>query len=257
MRVCRFSLTLFMPMLAAVLAAASEQGYAQQRPGVRTFVNPPEGCYIIDPPDTESPYSFIKVQIQALSSAGAGERANQEVLAAEDGPPVGQMGEVLTGLRLERTDNMCAGFVVSTYKDSTNPNIAAAAGLLAADYDELGKMADQVLKLALQEPVQRRMGRSTGAEFSELKQKRQQTLGHMTEVLNISLLLLLDGSRPDSQGRLEHLVITQAQKDALLNYLYSRFPALKSQKGERSGDFLKQAALIHSFLSGTYKPADK
>ena len=256
MRVYRFPL-LFFPVLAAVLPATSELGYAQQRPGVRTFVNPPESCYISDPPDTESAYSFMKTQIQALSFAGAGEKANRTALMAEGGVPLEQMGEVLTGLRQERTDNMCAGFVVAAYKQSNNANIAAAAELLSSDYDELGRMADQMLKLALEEPVQRKMGHSTDGAFAELKRKRQETLGRMTEVLNISLLLLVDGSHSDASGKLDRLILSEAERDALLKYLHSRFPALKSPKGALSGDFVKQAALINSFLSGTYKPANQ
>ncbi len=58
------------------------RGFAQQRPGIRALVNPPNGCYVMEPRGTESPYSFINAEIQALLLTTAGEKANREVLTA-------------------------------------------------------------------------------------------------------------------------------------------------------------------------------
>jgi hypothetical protein len=119
-------------------------------------------------------------------------------------------------------------------------------------------MTDQMLKITLQAARQRRIGGSSGLEFSKLKDERQEILGKMSEALNISLSLLIDGSRTDSEGKPDHMILSRAQTEALLNYLHSQFPTLKNeQTGERSGDFIGQAALIQAFLSGKYKSADR
>ena len=79
----------------------------------------------------------------------------------------------------------------------------------------------------------------------------------MTEALDHSLSRLIDPRRMDLEGKPDHLVLARAQRDELLEILRSQFPSLKDeQPSKRSGDFVRQAALIQSFLSGKYKPAD-
>jgi hypothetical protein len=241
----------------AMLFVTGGRAYAQQRPGIRTFVTPPNGCYVVDPVDTESTHSFIKAEIQALSLANEGAKANREVLTATGRPLVDEMAKVITGLRRERIEDTCASFVISPYTGSKNVSTATAAKVLVLAYDDLGNMTDEMLRIALQSTVRRRVGESTRT-LPQLRSKRLEILGQIGEVVNLSLLQLIDESRTDLQGKPDHLILTKAQQDELLDYLHSQFPTLKIKQTDMpTGDFVKQAALIESFLAGKYKPADR
>ncbi len=258
MRILRLHPTAALAFLVSLMPIPLECGFAQQRPNVRTFVTPPEGCSIADPVDTKDLYSFIKVQIKALSFAQQGENANRELLAAKSGPPVDEIAKVLAGLRNERIDILCANFLVSLYADSENVYTATAAKSLASSYDELGTLADEMLRLTLMASMQRNPWRLSGTEFPKLIARRQKILGDMADALNLSLLLLIDERRFDVEGKPDHMVFTASQRDELLNYLYSEFPSLKNvQAGKPGYNFVKQAALIQSFLSGPYKSSDR
>jgi hypothetical protein len=260
MKALRTSLVLvsaFLPPAVLVLLDPPNQGLAQQRPGIRTFVTPPAGCSVIEPVERESLYSFIRAQVQALSLADVGDRADRGILSATSRPLVDRMAEVLAGLRLERIEDTCASFVISPYIDSRNEKMTTAARLLVLLYDDLGKMTDETLKIALQSTLQRRVGENTQT-LPELHNQRQGNLGRIGQVLEISLSLLIDESRTDSQGKPDHMILSQEQKDELMDFLHSQFPELKGgQVGKYSGDFVKQAALVEAFLAGKYKPADR
>ena len=80
----------------------------------------------------------------------------------------------------------------------------------------------------------------------------------MTDAVNLSLLLLIDERRFDVEGKPDHMILTASQRNELLDYLYSEFPPLKNELAGKPGyDFVKQAALIQSFLSGPYKSSDR
>lgn len=257
MRICR---TCTKPVLISGLVLLTQAGaaLAQQRPGIRLSVNPPEDCYISEPVEAESIYSFLRVEIQALALAQRGEWSNSEMLETEGGALIGQGAKTMAGLREERIDNTCSSFVVSQYADSKNQAVAATAKYLASAYDELGKMSDQMLGITLQKSLRRVNGLSPQRQFAMLMDRRKEILGKMTDALNLSLMLLVDESRTDEQGRLDHLVLRKAQIKELLDYMYARFPSLHedNKKDARSGSFIKQAALIQAFLTGSYRPAD-
>jgi hypothetical protein len=249
------SVSAFLVSIALMVQASAAP--AQQRPGIRTFVNPPEGCFISDPVEPENIYSFLRVQIQALSLAQLGERANSVMLETKGGAPVDQMAKAIAGLREERIHNDCASFVVSYYTGSENETIATTAKFLVYAYDELGKMSDQMLGISLQKSLRRVNGPSPQLQLSRLMDTRRETFKGMTDAVNLSLALLVDEGRTNTEGKPDHLILRKAQIAELLDYLYARFPSLKDNNGvARSGDFLKQAALIHAFLSGGYRPAD-
>jgi hypothetical protein len=217
----------------------------------------PEGCSIVDPVQTEDPYSFINAQIQSLSFAREGERVDRDVLDAAYGPPSDRMGKAFVGLRKERIDNSCASFLVAPFASSKNERTAAAAKVLTEGYDELSKMTDQMLRINMLETMQTKTGGSTYVEFSKMMKRRQEIVEKMADALIDSLVQLIDPRRMDPDGKPDHLILTREQRDALLDNLQSEFPNLKlEQTSERSGDFVKHAALIQSFLSGDYKPAD-
>jgi hypothetical protein len=258
MRTCR---PLLIPVLSALIWAVVSQpdrALAQERPGIRPFVNVPEGCYIADPVDTESLYSFLKVQIQALSFAKAGEKANREMLTASDGPPVERIPKVIAGLRQERIEDTCAGFVISSYAGSKNETVSAVAKVLAFAYDDMAKMTNQMLRLTLEDTRKRTPDIMTAKALSDLKDKRQELLQRTTEALNISLSLLVDATRTNPDGNPDHIILSLKERDELLDYLHAQFPNLTNEQASGSSDeFVQQAALIQSFLSGKYKPADR
>lgn len=256
MRVYRFPTKLFL-VGGLVLLIQAYPVYAQQRPGVRLSINPPEDCYISEPVEPESIYSYLKAQIQALALAQRGEWSNGQMLESEGGARIEQAAQTIAGLRAERLDNVCSSFMVSQYAGSKNPTVAATATYLTSAYDELGKMSDQMLGITLQKSLQRVNGPSPQLQFSKLMAKRQEILAKMTDALKLSLALLIDENRTDTQGKLDHLVLSKAQIKEILDYMYARFPSLNDDKREdRSGNFIKQAALIQTFLTGSYRPAD-
>ncbi len=245
-------------LLSLVMAMQAGAAHAQQRPGVRTVVNPPEDCYVSDPVQTENVYSFLKDQILALSLAERGERANAGMLETRGGAPLDEMDKTIAGLRMERVENICASFVISPYVESKIPSLAAIAKPLAGGYDELGRMSNQMLGISLQKTLSRTNGTSPQLQLSRLMDKRREILRNMTDALNLTLSLLVDSGRMDSEGKPDHLVLRNAEIRDLLRYLYARFPTLKNgqEVGEPSGDFAKQAASIEAFFSSGYRPAD-
>jgi len=230
---------------------------SQVRPGIQTPVVPPEGCYLDGSADADDLYSFIRVEIQALAFARDGEQADRDLLSAKAGPPIDKMAHLMTGLRNERIENACAGFVISPYAKSNNEYIASAAGYLVNAYGELGKITDEMLRLTMMETILQRSGGSTESEFASLKNKRQDLLTNMALAVDASLSLLLS-PRLDSNGKHDRLVFTAAQRDDLLSYLYSKFPTLKDSRTKTdSSDFTGQVAHIRSYLSGKYKTSDQ
>jgi hypothetical protein len=253
----RLSILLILPLLACLLSP-QEKASAQARPGIRMFVTAPEGCSIAEAVDTEDLYSFIKYQIKSLWFAREGEKADREVLAAAYGPPMDRIGRAAISLRGEQIDHTCASFLVSAYTGSKNERAAAAAKVLTEGYDELGKMTNQMLKLNMLETMQRKGGGSTYIEYSRMRKRRQEIIENMKEALNVSLTLLIDPRRMDLDGKPDHLILSWAQINDLQEFLRAQFPSLKDEQTSKGSDeFVKQAALIQSFLSGIYKPADK
>lgn len=258
MRMCRPLIIPMLPLLVCAVLSQPGRGDAQERPGIRPFVNVPDGCSVQDPVDTERLYSFVKVQIQALSFARDGEKANREMLTASNLPPVERIPKVIAGLRQERVEDTCASFVISSYTESKNETVSAVAKVLAFAYDDLAKMNNQMLKLNLEDARKRTPDILTAKALSELKDRRHELLQRITEALNISLSLLVDGTRANTDGKPDHIILSRAERDELLEYLHAQFPNLTNeQAGGSSDDFVQQAALIQSFLSGSYKPADR
>ncbi len=254
MSLCRFCTK---PVLLAslVLAIQVGTGRAQTRPGIRPFVQPPEGCYVSDPVHPEDIYSFLSVQILALSLAHRGEQANSRMLETTGGAPFEEIDKTIAGLREELTENICASFVVSSFIGSKDKNIDTIAKVLASAYDDFGKMSNEMLGINLQKTLQDADGPQR--RLSMLLAKRQETLRDMREALNLTLGLLVDDGRTNAEGKPDHLILSRAQIRGALDYLYARFPALKDSQGAMaSGDFAKQAALIKVFLSSGYLPAD-
>ncbi len=255
------SLTISMlPLLVNTILMLGQpgRGLAQERPGIRPFVNVPEGCSIADPVDTESLSSFLKVQIQALAFAQEGQKANREMLIASDVPPAERIPKVIAGLRQERIEDTCASFIISSYSESKNETVSAVAKVLSFAYNDMAKMTNQMLKLNMEDSTKRTPDILSAKALSELKDRRRELLQRITEALNISLSLLVDGTRSNADGKPDHIILSREERDQLLDYLHARFPNLANeQAGGNPGDFVQQAVLIQSFLSGAYKPADR
>ncbi len=226
--------------LVYVLLAPARQAVAQQRPGIRAQVIAPEGCSIADPVDTEDMFGFIKTEIQALSFARAGERASFRSAPAGASGPSGAPN--FLGLREERIDNTCAGFILSPYTGSKIKGVATVADYLVSAYEELANMSDEMLGINMREGFSR--GQSALIDLTKWNARRQEILKSMTDAVNVSLLLL----RSDGEGESGQTGLTQEERHSLLTYLNSQFP-VTGAVGD-SVDFTKQAALIRSFLSG-------
>jgi hypothetical protein len=253
MRVCKiFAATIF---AANCILAIQSTAIAQQRAGVRPNANAPEGCYIVGPLESESVYSFVMAQIQALSLAHRGESANLKMLESQGDIPFDD--KTITNLREDRLDNFCASFIISQYIDSKQPAIAAIAKSLASEYDEFGEMSNQMLGVNLKMFLRTTNSLSPRRQFSLLMENRRKVLQRMTGDITLSLSLLIDEDRTDADGKPHHLILKKAGLMDLLYFLHTRFPALKDSQGTvHSGDFFKQAVSIEAFLTGSYRPAD-
>ncbi len=241
--------TLF--LVVHLLLISAGQAVAQQRPGIRAQIIAPEGCSISDPVDTENLFNFIATQVQALSFAQAGERASRQTSPAGQGAPPSQVPNFV-GLRENRIDNTCASFILSPYSNSKIEGVAAAAKYLVIAYQDLANMSDEMLGISLRQGLLNNPG-STLFQISDLDSRRQEILKNMTVAMNLSLLLL---NRTDAEGKPD-MILSAEERHSLLDYLNSKFP-LKEDAGTigPSGDFVKQAALIRSFLNGGYKLAN-
>jgi hypothetical protein len=243
--------------MTLVLAVPISPVFSQERPGIRPFITPPENCYVSDPVEPESIYSFLRVQILALSLAQKGEWANARTLETKGGAKLDEMDKAIAGLREERIQDICASFVVAYYAESKNTTMATVAKFLAQAYDKFAQMSNQMLGINLQKTLSRLNGPSPQRQLSALMEERQTLLQDMELSLNLSLDLLVDTDRKDADGKPDHFILQKAEIRDLLEYLYSRFPTLKDIQGSRpSGDFVKQAASIQAFLTSSYKPAD-
>ena len=232
-----------------VLLAPARQAVAQERPGIRAQVTAPEGCSISAPVNTEDMFYFIRTQIQALSFARAGERASFHTSPAGAGTPISQVPNFV-GLRQERIDNTCAGFLLSPYTDSKSEGVATAAKYLVFAYDKLAKMSDEMLGINMREGLSNSAG-SARVQLSDWSARRQEILKNMIDAVNLSLSLLI---RNDAEGKPSELILGPEERHSLLGYLNSQFPVVdRTEAIGYSGDFTKQAALIRSFLSGGFK----
>ncbi len=231
--------------------------WAQQRPGIRPFVKPPEDCYLLDPAEPENPYAFLRAEIQTLSLAQRGEQANARMLKTPGGASLDDMDKAINGLREERIENTCASFVISYYNHSKDPAIAAIAGDLISSYNALGKMSDELLGIHLQKTIRKINGPSPQKQFADLMAKRQALLRSVANQINLSLGMLVDDNRANEQGEFDHLILRKVEIRNLTNYLYTQFPSLKdSPRTLPSGDFGRLAANIRDFLARGFKPAD-
>ncbi len=251
MRLVRTFTTCTLFLVVYLLLISAGQAVAQQRPGIRAQITAPEGCSISDPVDTENLFNFIATQIQALSFAQAGERASRHTSPAGEGAPLSLVPN-FAGLRENRIDNTCAGFILSPYANSKNEGVAAAAKYLVIAYQDLANMSDEMLGISLRQRFLNNPG-STLFQLSDWGSRRQEILKNMTVAVNLSLLLL---NRTNAEGKPD-MILSVEERHSLLDYLNSKFP-VTGDPGTigHSGDFVKQAALIRSFLSGVYKFAN-
>jgi hypothetical protein len=240
--------------MSTLLLVIFSSAYAQERPGVQMFVNAPEGCYVVEPVEAENIYSFIKAQIQALALAQKGERAIVRTLNSNGSSPLED--KTITDLRKDRVANACASFVVSYYSKSKVPSMAAIGQFLAYAYDELGKMDNQLLGINLQKSLRKVIGTSPQRQFVDLMDKREKLLKGMADAQNLTLLLLIDENRQNEEGKSDHLILRKAEITDILDYLSTEFPALEGKGTAPSENFTKQAALIKTFLTGSYRPAE-
>ncbi len=243
----------FVLLLAAcVLITPAAQAVAQTRPGINAQITAPEGCSISDPVDTENMFTFTMAQIHALSFAREGERASLQTRPAGGGSQSSLVPNFV-GLRQERIDTTCAGFLLTPYTNSKIESMATVAKYLVFAYQELSKMSDEMLGINLRSAYPSSTGPSERIELAKWSGKRQEILNNMTDALNVSLSLLI---RPGGEGQPGILILTPEERRSLLDYLDSQFPATAGQGATgRAGDFAKQAALIRSFLRNGYKLA--
>ena len=213
---------------------------------------PPDGCMVYGTADPENLYSFTRYQIQALALAHAGELANTHLLTAVKAlPPVQQVDKTINGLKEERKGNTCAAFVLADFAGSKDKTIAEVAKFLVLSYQQLGTMSNEMLGIVLQGAAWKGAKSSIPDQLAQWKAKRQKILDLMADDLKVSLSMLVDQRGSDAEGKTDHLILSHSQRNDLLDYLRSQFPALThGGLGEASGDFTKQAALIQSFLGG-------
>ncbi len=234
-------------LMGVFLLRPADPAFSQQRPGIRPFISAPEGCSYSEPIDTENVYSFTKSQIQALSFGRAGDRASLRALAGGDAL-IQQLARTIADLRQAQIEDTCAGLVLSPYTNSKIESIATSAKYLSFAYDELGKMTNDMLGVTMQASMQKSGGASR-SQLSELRGRRQEILQNMTDALTVSLSLLVDQNHKDPEGKPDRLILTHAQRISLLDYLQLQFPTLSDEKSTAaSDDFLKQAALVQSYL---------
>ncbi len=227
-----------------VLPLPARQAHAQQRPGIRALVTAPEFCSIADPVNTEDLFNFFATQIQALSFAQAGERARLHSSEAGKTTPNSQVPNFV-GLREERINDTCAGFILTPYTGSKIKGVAAAAKTLVSAYQDLAKMPDEMLGITFQEAYPSGSGSPNRAELSN---RRQEILRKMSAAASSSLSLL---SHTDADGKVSG-VLSSDEKHSLLAFLDSRFP-VRGAAGYSGDSFAAQASLIRSFLSGGIK----
>lgn len=211
--------------------------------------------------DKGSPFDFMDASIEALAQAkkALGDAALSET---ERQPPQGEVDAVtlLTAMmlrtKLASDDYKCAESLVNAYTDSSDKNIKLAANELAAAYKAHLEVNNLFLASLIRMP---NSGKQRADIWSSLEAARERDWKALKYGTVAVLLCTIDLSRPDKNGIVRHLRLTQQQRATLTQRLIDLFPDLKRPAQRKSWNKPTEIANLYLIMltESKYKCADE
>jgi hypothetical protein len=207
-------------------------------------------CPIMVQPEPP-PYGLAKAVLISLwyakTAAQRGDEMKEEVKKANS--VFAQVTAMMRSTKLATNDFICAKQPLkpfATNRSSEDVRLTAVALLDAYDqHIDIDRRLIDLLK---------KMDSITQSEFmdqiSTLQVERGQRFSDLFQPAGLALMLLVDADRPDEKGGTRWLKITNAQKQALLDWAYEYFPEFKNKTPkDQWSDPAKTAELYLVFLN--------
>jgi len=217
-------------------------------------------CVDLHDPKPESKYAFAEASMIALSYAQA---VSQETKAFEaereaTSDPQTLLIALMRTTKTASEEYACAERVVQPYKKSRERDIGIAASYLAAIYDQHKTLTDQFVELLRRLPDAAKQPTKFADIVSTMEVERGKLWNDLRRATILTLLGLVDQGKPDGDGKLRTLVITRAERKALLDRLLQSFPNVKDQADKPgSPELIFLAGLYYRLLTNPYKCSDE
>jgi hypothetical protein len=151
----------------------------------------------------------------------------------------------------------CAELIVAPYRKSVDQEMTGfTADFVATVYAQHRKLNDQFLDVLRKLSSANDPGQLADA-LSTLEVERGKLWTDLTKATGLAAMGLMDRKRTNAEGNLNALVITRAEKRALLNQLVDKFPELKNPSQGDLPTPTRLAGLYYTFLMRNLKCSDE
>jgi hypothetical protein len=152
-------------------------------------------------------------------------------------------------------DFVCAKRSLQQFAADKNGNPRATSSFLILVYDAHISINDRLLG------VIKRLARTEQSELADqlstFEVERGERWSNLVRPTALTLMMLLDQTRPDENGKVTRLVINEAQKQALLSWLDEHFPELLDGTPNENWSAPAKAADLYHTLLGLRKSSDQ
>jgi hypothetical protein len=185
-----------------------------------------------DRPEDTGAYAFARANLLALwygKVAAVDGMAELQKAQEENAGPFSVLAAMMRGTKLGTNDYVCAKRAISRFGvPQSGKNIQTMAELLTTVYtthilinEATLKILKEEFKFGMENNMPKIMDR-----MSTLQVQRGQAWSDVTTPTTMALLLLVDQARPNEKEKLDHIILTVAQKKALLNWINEHFSEL-------------------------------
>lgn len=196
-----------------------------------------------------TPYGFAKATLVSLWNArnAAGHDVQKETKDAKDFFSL-TMG-MMRIAKMSTNDFICAKRSVKPFNvKQTGENIQTAAQFLLMVYDQHISINQRLIDLL------KKTDTITQAEFmdqlSTLQVERDQRWSDLVQPVQLTLMQLMDENHTDKSGNIDRLLVTKAEKQAILSWANEHFPELKDgTPKDKWSDPTKTAQLYFVFFN--------
>jgi hypothetical protein len=235
-----------MVVLIATLFVLPSRLSADQTVSTDSMVN----CPAILQPEPLTPYGFAKANLVSLYYArNAGQSSDEIKQAAKDATNSLAWMTALMRITKTATNNfICAKRSIKPFAvDESGDAIKTAASFLLDVYDQHIAINQRLLELIKKTDTVSQVEMSD--ELSTMQVDRDQRWADLVKPTTLALLSLEDSSG-DQSAKIDRLVITKAQKLALIDWANEHFPELKDGTPEvKWADPAKTAQMYFLFFN--------
>lgn len=202
-------------------------------------------------PDPLTPYGFAKATLVSLWYAKNADHSAELTKATNDSKNyLAWMTAMMRTTKLSTNDFICAKRSVKPFAvKGSGENIETAAEFLVDVYNAHIGINQRLLDLL------KKLDHTSQGEISDqlstFQVERGQRWADLVQPTTMALMLLVDLTDPDHNGKTNRLIITTAQKKALSNWATEHFPEFKNgTPQDRWSDPAKTAQLYLKFFNG-------